>query len=308
MRTIGIPLRRVDDGLASARFRITIPSRHIGEQHYRYVYGTVASHITLIPKHSLTLAEVEALPGPLIWDLTDDHFDSDKLGAYYRAMPGLVDVVTCTTPVLAQRIASETGVTAVVIPDPIEYPRHTPRVTPPDKLFWYGHTSNLQALLDLRLERQVLIVTNAQESWCYPYSAENMQMGYAWCDAVIIPVSDPGTGPRRNAKSANRMTEAINAGRFVIANPMPAYEGWGMWVGDIREGLAWLNNNQAEALNALKLAQDKVTALLAPSVIARQWKDLFDSILDVEPSDGRATSMSILRTTGQERRQMSTLI
>ena len=304
MRTIGIPLRKLDAKLASVRYRILIPATHIDENAYRYVFGQPGD-ITLCLKHSMTLSTVSELPGQIIWDVADDHFDSATLGDYYRTMPDLVDVVTCTTPTLAARIKTETGVSPVVIPDPVEYEKQYPSVSAPEKLFWYGHTSNLQALFDLKLDRPVLIVTNAKESWCFPFSAENMRMGYSWCDAVIIPIQDTGAGPRKNAKSSNRMTEAINAGRFVIANPMPAYEGWGMWLGDIEEGIEWMRNNPREALNKLILAQEMVTEKLAPQVIARQWKALFDSILGVEQSDGRDMSTSILPITGPEHRQMS---
>jgi hypothetical protein len=277
-----------------------IPAAHMDT--YTYDFG--GGDITLLLKHALPLTKVASLTGKSVWDVTDDHYDNKILRDYYLTVPHLVDVVTCTTPVLAERIKLETGVTAVVIPDPVEFVRKAPRITQPNKLFWYGHQSNLQALFDLRLDHSVLIVTNTDEPWCFPYNAENMNMGFKWCDAVIIPSKETGSGPRKNAKSSNRMTEAINAGRFVIANHVPSYEGWNMWLGDIEEGIEWLRNNQEEALCRLQAAQDKVTALLAPQVIARQWKALFDSILGVEQSDGRDLSTSILPITVPERRQM----
>jgi hypothetical protein len=235
------------------------------------------------------LSEVKDFPGIKLWDVCDDHFDNPQRSYYYRKMLDLVDVVTCTTEYLTDRIKSF-GREATVISDPLEFPRKEPVVREPKKLLWYGHSSNLDALRELDLSGYDLaIITNKHADWCLSWSHVNMQKGLAWCDAVIIPVKKETEKANWMAKSPNRMTEAINAGRFVVANDMPAYRGYGMYLGDILEGLEWIKKNQEECSRQLENSQKVVTKLHAPQVIASQWEAVFDSILGVDGKSGPAS-------------------
>jgi hypothetical protein len=270
---------RVKSELASTRFRLHIPSKNIK----RYKYELGSGDITIFPKHAVPLNQVEEFSGVKLWDVCDDHFDNPKISSYYRTMLDVADVVTCTTPYLQGRI-KDFGRDATVISDPLEYPRQPPKIGWEKKL-WYGHDSNLAPLMELGLEN-LAIITNLNEDWCLPWSHENMRKGLAWCDLVVIPVKKEMEKASALAKSPNRMTEAINAGRFVVANDMPAYREYGMFLGDIREGIEWVKNNSEAALQALKTAQTTVEALHSPQVIASQWEALFDSILGVATSSG----------------------
>lgn len=280
--TVGVA-ERCKPELASTRFRLLIPSKHVRGVKYTLGKGDV----TIFPKHVVPLEDVTRWEGPTLWDVCDDHFDNPSLSDYYRAMPGLVDRVSCTTPYLAGRIKQVCGVDAVVISDPLEFPRREPKLERVENLFWYGHKTNLDPLLDLDTTGYNLVcVSNLDADWCLPWSSANMRKGYDWCDAVIIPVKQDLEQASALAKSPNRMTEAINAGRFVVANHMPAYDGYEMYLGDIREGLEWLKNNREEALQRLKKSQNLVETLHSPQVIARQWERVFSSMLGVETSSG----------------------
>jgi hypothetical protein len=266
--------------LASTRFRLLIPSQHV-----KYKYQLGEGDITIFPKDAVPLSKVKIFSGVKLWDVCDDHFDNPSKGRYYRSMLDLADVVTCTTPYLQGRI-KELGREATVISDPLEYPQRAPKIGF-QKLLWYGHSSNLDPLFELDLSGYDLaVITNKNEDWCLPWSHENMQKGLEWCDVVIIPVKQETKKASYLAKSPNRMTEAINAGRFVVANDMPAYRDYGMYLGDIKEGLEWLRQNPEEALRRLESSQKEVTKRHAPAVIASQWEVVFDSILDVEGRSG----------------------
>lgn len=286
MFTIGIA-KQCDPTLASTRFRFLIPSRNIDGFEYKLGRGD----ITICPKFSVRISEAKAMRDDtvLLWDVCDDHFDTEKVGDYYRQMARVAHVVTCTTDVLRDRIYKETGVEAFVISDPLEFERKEPRVTDPQKLLWHGHKINLPPLLELDLnDYDVMVISNLDEEWVLPWSEKNVQMGLEWCDAMIIPV-EKGIA-HRVAKSPNRMTEAINAGRFVIANDIPSYKDYGMWLGDIHEGLNWLKHNQQEALRRLKAAQRIVQERHHPKVIAQDWAKLFDYILARAGVTGMASS------------------
>ena len=230
----------------------------------------------------------------LVWDVCDDHFDTDRRD-YYLKMCLMAHHVTCSSPVLAARILKETGIKAKVISDPVEYERKPPAVRGPLNVLWYGHHSNMQALYDIGSRMKGYRVRGIssdviKEPWVRKWSHPAMQYGLEWCDAVIIPIGTPTESqPAKEAKSPNRMTEAINAGRFVIANDMPAYRDFGMYLGDIVEGLEWMKKNPEECFSRLKKAQTLVTEKHSPSVIGFQWMDYLNSIWVAETSIGRVS-------------------
>jgi glycosyltransferase involved in cell wall biosynthesis len=175
-----------------------------------------------------------------------------------------------------------------VVTDPVEGERGEPRasIAPPPRLLWFGHPLNLDTLpfgLYQLAERRInfaLTVLTAPGS-----GAE--QLGHrfrAWstaalfeelreCDAVIIP-SNPDD-PRKSVKSPNRFTEALWAGRFAIAHPLPAYEPLGDygWVGaDLGDGLAWLLDNFGEAVERVRAGQQVVAEQFSAAAVARAWR------------------------------------
>ena len=84
---------------------------------------------------------------------------------------------------------------------------------------------------------------------------------------VIIP-----TGVSA-AKSGNRLIEAVRAGKFVVAEPLPAYEEFAewMWVGDLREGVEWALGNEKECLKRVRKAQKYVQKHYSMEVIGPKW-------------------------------------
>jgi hypothetical protein len=278
--------------LASTRFRLLIPSQHV-----KYKYQLGSGDITIFPKDAVPLGEVKRFSGVKLWDVCDDHFDNPVKSKYYRSMLEIADVVTCTTPYLKERIW-QLGRDSTVISDPLEFPQRAPKIGF-QKLLWYGHSSNLDPLFELDLSGyELAIVTNKNEDWCLPWSHENMRKGLEWCDVVIIPVKQETQKASYLAKSPNRMTEAINAGRFVVANDMPAYRDFGMYLGDIKQGLEWIRNNPNDSEQRLIKAQSLVLERHSPNVIAAQWESLFDSILGVETKSGLDSSTATSQVTG----------
>jgi hypothetical protein len=282
--------------LASTRFRLLIPSQHVKK--YKYQLGP--GDITIFPKDAVPLGQVKTFSGAKLWDVCDDHFDNPAKSKYYRSMLDIADVVTCTTPYLKERIW-QLGRDSTVISDPLEFPQRAPKIGF-QKLLWYGHSSNLDPLFELDLSGYDLaVITNKNEDWCLPWSHENMRKGLEWCDVVIIPVKQETQKASYLAKSPNRMTEAINAGRFVIANDMPAYRDYGMYLGDITEGLEWIRGNINDSEQRLIKAQSLVLERHSPHVIAAKWESLFDSILGVERKSGLDSSIATSQVTGLDR-------
>lgn len=264
-----------DKKLASYRYRCAIPMERLQRMGVQCHLGI--GDVTVVSKHWLPIEQVERIDGPIIFDLCDDHFNG-PFDQYYRRVIDLADKITCSTPRLAERIATETGATAIVITDPYEFPKSTPQILSGTvkNVLWYGHSSNLNAVrkeLPKLGKYNLRLISDAPG--CHPWSPHEMQVGFTWCDAVIIPVEQK---EKKMAKSPNRMVEAIRSGRYVVASPMPSYEGYGMWQGDIAEGLEWVSNNPIQALEAVAFGQTIIEAKHNPDVVATKWKEVIESI------------------------------
>lgn len=103
----------------------------------------------------------------VVFDISDNHFDTPEYAAHYRAMANLANRVTAPTAAMAAAVLQHTGKTAVVIPDPVEALRIAPvpdrsgwgaprnwlprlfgQAAPPTplRLLWFGHPANLNPL------------------------------------------------------------------------------------------------------------------------------------------------------------------
>lgn len=305
------PLRKTGAGLssdvASVRYRIALPAQALDGSKVTYV-GPGANRRTLLERFdgadaavfgklfdpamlqpALELAAALRQRGiKVIADYSDDHFLHPALGAVYRAIANAADAVVASTPGLAEVVRAHTPMPVSVVTDPVEGERGEPRasIAPPPRLLWFGHPLNLDTLpfgLYQLAERRInfaLTVLTAPGS-----GAE--QLGHrfrAWssaalfeelreCDAVIIP-SNPDD-PRKAVKSPNRFTEALWAGRFVIAHPLPAYEPLGAygWVGaDLGDGLAWLLEHYEQAVERIRAGQHAVAGQFSADAVAHAWR------------------------------------
>ena len=264
-----------DERLASYRLRCKIPSEQLSRLNVKSHFGI--GDVTIVSKHWVPLEEVEKIEGRLIFDICDDHFGSAH-DSYYRRVIELADLVVCSTNRMAERIAIETGVMAKVITDPYEYSKAGPQMPSGTvkNVFWFGHPSNL---ISIRRELPRLGGYNlkmiSEAPGCIPWSHREMLECFTWCDVVIIPVENK---EKKMVKSPNRMVDSIRNGRYVIANPMPAYEGYGMWLGDIVEGLKWAADNVESSLESVRIAQAIIEEKHSPEAVALLWKEAIESV------------------------------
>jgi hypothetical protein len=306
------PLRKATGGLtsdmASVRYRILIPAQAIPGSKVTHI-GPGANRRTLLERFAGVQAAVFGkLVDPstvqtvlgvasalkergikVIADYSDDHFAHLVLGEAYRALAGTVDHVVASTPGLAQVLREHTAAPVSVITDPVEGGRGEPRAsarTPP-RLLWFGHPLNLDTL---RFGLQQLAGYSLTVMTARGAGAENLGHRFRpWstgalfdelreCDAVIIP-SNP-YDPRKAVKSPNRFTEALWAGRLVIAHPLPAYQtldAFG-WVGeDLGAGLAWFSQNTEDAAERIRAGQAWVAEHCSAEAIGRAWKSVIEA-------------------------------
>jgi len=273
--------------LASYRLRCGIPMRELRKHGIDSEIGV--GPITVFSKHwnddDFDEAKyVKKQHGRVIFDLCDDHFDGD-FSDHYRKMIDLADVVVVSTCELAKVVKLETGRECKVISDPYEYPKEPPKENNRARnVLWFGHSANLPTIareIERLQDRSLLVVSNIEElqgAKVMRWSREAMLHAFAWADVVIIPVGDQR---KDSVKSPNRMVESIRQGLYVVANALDAYAPYGMWQGDIQEGLKWLEANQNEAKQQVLAAQNVVEELNSPAVIGAQWLEVFREYHDL---------------------------
>ncbi|MGY0197476.1 methyltransferase domain-containing protein [Leptothrix sp. BB-4] len=174
----------------------------------------------------------------------------------------------------------------------------------PIRLLWFGHPVNwapmagwlpalarqaTQTPLSLQVVTQPLPeitraladVTRSSEgrlqAECLAWDEATQQAALEHCDIVLIP-SDPDD-PRKAVKTANRLTDSIHAGRWVVASPLPAYRPWAAHASLVDEPIAglahWLNHGeQVEA--ALLDGQREVEERCSVPAIAQGWVEAFE--------------------------------
>lgn len=243
--------------LASSRLRAVIPQQELAKLGIKQGHDVLVYGKHFINPHGSVFKK-------FVYDVCDDHF-SDAHAEYYLKHTKAADLVTCNSDKMRDVIYGYTGRVALVIPDPYES-EEQPAGTGKG-LFWFGHQSNLPTInpyLDLGVE----LLTG--EAWSRPRQLDGLRR----CAAVLLPTD------RRQAKSANRLIEAARNGRFCICGPLPAYDEfkeW-MWVGDIREGVEWFNNNPEEAVKRVKACQDYIRDKYSPEAIGRLWLNALEKV------------------------------
>jgi hypothetical protein len=246
----------------------------------------------------------------LIADFCDDFFDHPHLGPLGHAMATLADGLVASTPSLAVALERHVGRRATIVSDPYEGLHGVARFAPRAdrlELLWFGHDNHYPTIalalpqllaLSRRYPMRLTIVTaldrvpkryaSSSPSFLIDHAAwtpAGLWRRLADCDAVIIP--SPRT-PYFDAKSPNRLIEAIWAGRAVAACSVPSYGEFGAfcWLGDdIAAALAAMIADPRAAERRIAAGQTLVTHRHAPTVIAGQW---LDCLLDASTSIDRA--------------------
>lgn len=272
----------------------------------RHIAG--ADHVVFIknytdPVCSETILAEQAALGKKTWfDLTDDRFDGPA-SEHLQRMVTLAERVVTVSDVLRETIFRHTGKHSAIVGDPYEGPRGNARWAPARgrlKALWFGYGWNVQALMKSlpalaqaarAFPLELKIVTAGVEGldrYCEKFNQKSqpaMTISHAkWSrdetwrslaetDFVIIPalLDEPWT----LAKSPNRIIEALWAGRFVLAHPIPSYlqfKDWA-WLGaDFAQGIAWVMQNQGALEARIKAAQEYIATAFSPQQIAQEWE------------------------------------
>jgi glycosyltransferase involved in cell wall biosynthesis len=238
-------------------------------------------------------------------DFCDDYFGHNhRMGEHFRVMALQSDAISVSTPFLAKRVTEVTSRDATVIADPYEGPKGAPKWAPGRQLqvLWFGHYLNfpglqksLDAILSAGMPMRVVVMTMNKPDvveWCAANSSpaqgcavefREWSLAATWqalrdCDVTVLPIDR--TQPMNLSKGPNRVVESLWAGRFAVANPVPAYEEFGAWAwvgNEISAGLRWAVENPADVVERIKRAQKDILHRFSPQAIARSWEKLLKS-------------------------------
>jgi glycosyltransferase involved in cell wall biosynthesis len=167
------------------------------------------------------------------------------------------------------------------------------------KLVWYGHPNNWSAMehwardLEALSREQPLLLwlvtqpSRRVQAWVDAFNRKNAPAAFAewvqwdeetqWsyvsdADAVLLP-SDPAD-PKLAVKSSNRLTDALNAGRYVVASSVPSYRPFDAYCSLTEEpakALKWMIRNSEAALGKIAGGQQLSQELASVAVMADKW-------------------------------------
>jgi hypothetical protein len=246
----------------------------------------------------------------LVVDISDLPFHKrpPSVRRFYDEVLKICDAVVVNSEKMAELIAPYTSRRPRVIEDAIIGAARKPEFAPDKtlKLLWFGHPRNLpflrrclDSLAPFAMQRRcrLTIVTEdghgaeeltraiasqfapAFEARFIRWSLEAMRIALRNCDLVLLP-SDP-SNPIKAGASPNRIAEALNAGRFPIASPLPSYLPFSdsAWLGpDLVEGIKWALANRGEVLARIRRGQALVMDKFAAEKIGCQWREFFEGL------------------------------
>ena len=245
----------------------------------------------------------------LVLDICDYPFQKPSaVPAFYTEALKICDVVTVNSERMAELMAPHTVRRPSVIEDAVLGAMADAAFAPAKRveLLWFGHPTNLRylhaardALAQFAARRPCRLTVVTQDSaevrgWIeaingrfmpalearfVPWSLQSTRAALDECDVVLIP-SDP-SDPLKAGASANRIAEALNAGRFPVASPLRSYLPFAeaAWLGaDLAEGIRWALANPGEVLARIRRGQALVSEKFAADRTGRQWGDLLEHL------------------------------
>lgn len=277
-----------NESIASFRYRTLSPAkelRGLGCQTHIDNKARPDADIVIFSKHwqynDWSYAYFCKLRGQkVVFDVCDNHFDS-KYSDHYKRMCDVATAVTCNSEIMAKIILDKTGREAKVVKDPVLSKRRLYTKQEP-KLLWYGQMMNIQGLFDVYTEGTKwpieVVVPGPFEP---PQYMRDPQVTWTkWFPDVISSAAERNSiallpyRQGKDAKSANRVLEALNSGLYVLADSIPAVEeldGFGIWdlAFGLEEGIKYYKDN--DLTGEMATAQRIIDVNYSPQAIAAEW-------------------------------------
>lgn len=279
-----------NENVASFRYRVLAPAQFLNQHLLNPVVDTQANpeaFAVIFSKHwtfnDWSYARFcKARGQKVIFDVCDDHLEDD-LAAHYMRMIDVADRIVCNSEMMSERITQVTGRFATVIDDPVISVRQDYRTDKPACALWYGQVMNIQGLYDVYTGEYPLEVAVPHPQIQPP---EQFQKGAVrwtqWHPAIVGEASMRNSmallpyRQGKNAKSANRVLEALWCGLPVMTDPIPAVKELGKdgirYLGEDCDNASILDYMQGiDFMEEMQRAQKMIQAKYSPEAIASKW-------------------------------------
>jgi hypothetical protein len=245
--------------------------------------NTIVVFLKRSQPHSIQRAK--DLGAKTIYDLCDNKFEEKE---EYEPCCQLADLVSVNSVNMGISTKHHTGRDSIVMPDPYERPKLSPKFSPGKelKLLWFGSQSSFKFFPIVecwqRLEKEIgnykFTMVSAKTDRVLSKMTQRQNKGqisginfskldmreWTWelqgqllaeCDIVLMPVLTDN--PRTDTKSANRLIDSIISGKFVITTPIASYQEFSpySWQDDYIAGIKWALQNPQEVVKRIESGQ-----------------------------------------------------
>lgn len=283
--------------LASQRMRVDTPARLLTDLGFKCTMSgeaNIEADVNVFQKHNNLAYDrsmMDLIKGysARMFDICDDHFDSDKLSDHYVCMSQLADHVTANSPNLIQKVSERTGAETIgYIKDPITFPFRKPvvRKGKEPSLLWFGSHTNFQPMGDIcnSIKEPLTVICNAGVKGAdnlkhIPWGLGVVEEEIQNHDIVLIPL---GNQKNKQNKNTNRAVDAIAAGKFVVTDSERVYGELSkfIFIGPIQDGIFWYKHNAEMAKEMIEAGQEYIKKHYSDEVIAEQWKNNINFTLE----------------------------
>lgn len=299
---------------ASRRFRATIPLKGMRENDGQIedLNKATRDDIIILAKDTSIKDGQFLLDNKIkfVFDICDDKWGSrkSKLTDTYNFLCKNANLVTTSTPTLANIIHRHTGIHAHIITDPVERERKEPEfknITNDTiiKFAYYGAGKNFEVIdwnkivNDLKvahnnnkIEIHVVIGrANKHLGKVQHLIEQKMLFAHQWtyelqdqivddCHIVLLPIVN--VNENISAKSPNRLIDGIQRGKLVLTNSgVDSYEkfkNFCYFVSNFNygKGLLYAINNRNEVLTNIKRGQLYIDQNHTPEIIGKKWIEI----------------------------------
>jgi hypothetical protein len=277
------------EGMASFRYRVLAPTQFLGQHLIKCTVSSQAdpeANAVVFSKHwtynDWTYARFCKERGQtVVFDICDDHFD-DNLNEHYYRMCDVADRLICNSEVMRQRIFSVTGMKAIVIEDPVISRQQLYSQDKPASALWYGQSMNLPGLYEVYTGNYNLEVAVPPNAKLDPVLDNTRVSLVAWHPAIVGEAAGRNSvavlpyRQGKEAKSANRVLEALWCGLPVVTDPIPAVVDLGkngiLYFGeDVSNDSLMDFIESTDFTTEMQEAQKMIQEKYSPEVIAGKW-------------------------------------
>jgi hypothetical protein len=301
--------------LASIRFRAAIIAKYLPQHGSTVSFGETipeTSNIILVgkigtkdieKKQKLWLNQMKSAKNKnikIFLDYTDHHLGfKSEMRSFYESALKITDYIITPSDHLKILLNNYFSKEIFVIPDPLEVPVLSPKISKTNGILWHGHASNIEYLINFLEEFpkthevfKLIVVSNdvglnilanhrfqkkirfkvSLQKWSLKALIEASKIS----DICIIP-SDRND-PKKSGVSSNRLITSLALGLPTVAEIMPSYAEFSKYFFNIRSNSLLETMSSSSSSGFRKLiseAQQKIIPKFLPRAIAHQWIELF---------------------------------